>query len=67
MTLDNGKKIKFDILINTISPDEIFNFKYGRLKFMGEIYIKLYFLKKKFFQKMYFFNIIQMMKALLDL
>ena len=31
----NKKKIKFDILINTIAPDTLFNFKFGKLKFIG--------------------------------
>ncbi len=31
----NNKKIKYDIIINTIAPDTIFNFKYGKLKFIG--------------------------------
>ncbi|MDC1003218.1 UDP-galactopyranose mutase [Candidatus Pelagibacter sp.] len=31
----NGKKIKFDILINTIAPDTLFNYKFGKLKFIG--------------------------------
>lgn len=31
----NGNKIKFDILINTIAPDILFNYKYGKLKFIG--------------------------------
>jgi UDP-galactopyranose mutase len=31
----DGKKIKFDILINTIAPDTIFNYKFGKLKFIG--------------------------------
>ena len=31
----NGRKDSFDILINTIAPDEIFNFKYGKLGFIG--------------------------------
>lgn len=31
----NKKQYKFDILINTIPPDTIFNFKYGELKFIG--------------------------------
>jgi UDP-galactopyranose mutase len=30
-----NKIIKFDILINTISPDTLFKFKYGELKFIG--------------------------------
>ena len=31
----NNKKIEFDILINTIAPDTLFNFKFGKLKFIG--------------------------------
>jgi len=31
----DGKKIKFDILINTIAPDTLFDYKYGKLKFIG--------------------------------
>jgi len=31
----SGKKIKFDILINTIAPDTLFNYKFGKLKFIG--------------------------------
>lgn len=31
----DGKQIKFDILINTIAPDTIFNYKFGKLKFIG--------------------------------
>ncbi len=31
----DGNKIKFDILINTIAPDTLFNYKYGKLKFIG--------------------------------
>lgn len=30
-----GKEVKFDILINTIPPDTLFNYKYGKLKFIG--------------------------------
>ncbi len=35
IALINNKKINFDILINTISPDTLFNFKHGKLKFIG--------------------------------
>lgn len=56
VTLDNGKKIKFDILINTISPDEIFNFKYGRLKFIGRDLHKIVFPKEEIFPKDVFFQ-----------
>jgi UDP-galactopyranose mutase len=31
----NNGRIKFDILINTIPPDVLFDFKYGKLKFIG--------------------------------
>lgn len=31
----NNKKYNFDILINTIAPDTIFNYKFGELKFIG--------------------------------
>jgi len=31
----NNKKYDFDILINTIAPDTIFNYKFGELKFIG--------------------------------
>ena len=31
----NGEKIKFDILINIIAPDTLFNYKFGKLKFIG--------------------------------
>ena len=31
----NGEKIKYDLIINTISPDTLYNFCYGKLKFVG--------------------------------
>ena len=31
----NKKKYHFDILINTIAPDTVFNYKFGKLKFIG--------------------------------
>lgn len=34
-TIVNNKKYDFDILINTIAPDTIFNYKFGELKFIG--------------------------------
>ncbi len=51
----NGKKVKFDILINTISPDEIFNFKYGKLGFIGRDFHKIIFPSKEIFPKDVFF------------
>lgn len=35
IAIANRKKIKFDILINTIAPDTLFKFKFGKLKFIG--------------------------------
>ena len=31
----NNKKINYDIIINTIAPDTLFNYKLGKLKFIG--------------------------------
>jgi UDP-galactopyranose mutase len=49
------KKIKFDILINTISPDVLFNMKYGELKFIGRDLIKIVFPTEYVFPKNVFF------------
>ena len=57
-----NKKIKFDILINTISPDELFNKKFGELKFIGRDLIKIVFPTEYVFPKDVFFCIIQMKK-----
>ena len=51
----NGKKYFFDVLINTISPDEILNFKYGKLKFIGRDLHKIVFPVKEVFPKNVFF------------
>ena len=53
--LINNKKVKFDIFINTISPDEIFNFKYGKLAFIGRDFHKIVFPKEQIFPKDVFF------------
>ena len=50
-----GKKYKFDILINTIAPDTLFNYKYGKLKFIGRDLIKIVFPTKEVFPKDVFF------------
>ena len=60
----NKKKIKFDILINTISPDEIFNFKHGKLRFIGRDFHKIVLPVKEHFLKMYFFCTTLIMKNL---
>ena len=51
----NGKKRNFDILINTISPDEVFNFKYGKLAFIGRDFHKIVLPCKEVFPKDVFF------------
>ena len=51
----NGKKKHFDILINTISPDEVFNFKYGKLAFIGRDFHKIVLPCKEVFPKDVFF------------
>ena len=51
----NGRKDSFDILINTIAPDEIFNFKYGKLGFIGRDFHKIVFPSKEVFPKNVFF------------
>ena len=51
----NNKKEKFDILINTISPDEIFNFKHGKLGFIGRDFHKIVLPVKEVFPKDVFF------------
>ena len=51
----NNKKEKFDVLINTISPDEIFNFKHGKLGFIGRDFHKIVLPVKEVFPKDVFF------------
>ena len=51
----NNKKVKFDVFINTVSPDEIFNFKYGKLAFIGRDFHKIVFPKEQIFPKDVFF------------
>ena len=51
----NKKKVKFDIFINTVSPDVIFNFKYGKLAFIGRDMHKIVFPKENLFPTTVFF------------
>jgi UDP-galactopyranose mutase len=51
----NGKKYNFDILINTISPDILFNYKFGELKYIGRDLLKIVFPLKEVFPKDVFF------------
>jgi len=53
--LINKKKIKFDIFINTVSPDEVFNYKFGKLAFIGRDFHKIVFPKENLFPKNVFF------------
>ena len=51
----NNKKYKFDIVISSISPDILFNNKYGALKFIGRDFHKLVFPAKEIFPKNIYF------------
>ena len=53
--ISNGKKNYFDVLINTIAPDTLFNFKFGKLKFIGRDFHKIVFPVKEIFPKDVFF------------
>jgi UDP-galactopyranose mutase len=53
--LNKKLKIKFDILINTISPDEMFNKKFGELGFIGRDLHKIVFPTENVFPKNVFF------------
>ena len=51
----NGKKFNFDVLINTIATDTLFDFKFGKLKFIGRDFHKIVFPVKEVFPKDVFF------------
>jgi len=51
----NKSKHDYDILINTISPDFLFNYKYGELKFIGRDLHKIVFPTEHVFPKDVFF------------
>ena len=51
----NGKKFNFDVLINTIAPDTLFDFKFGKLKFIGRDFHKIVLPVKEVFPKDVFF------------
>ena len=55
VVINNKKKIKYDILINTISPDEIYKKKFGELKFIGRDLHLMVFPSKNVFPKDVFF------------
>jgi UDP-galactopyranose mutase len=51
----NNEKMRFDIIINTISPDTLFDFQYGELKFIGRDFHKIVLPMKECFPKDVFF------------
>ena len=55
ITINNRKTIKYDYLINTISPDEMFKKTFGELKFIGRDLHLIVFPTKNVFPKNIFF------------
>ena len=51
----NKKKLLFDIVISTISPDFFFNYKYGELRFIGRDFHKIVFPSQNIFPKNVYF------------
>ena len=51
----NNKKIKFDIVVSTISPDFLHDYKYGELKFIGRDFHKIVFPSEYVFPKNVYF------------
>ncbi len=51
----NGKSKKYDIIVNTISPDILFNFKYGELPYIGRDFHKIVLPKEHVFPKNVYF------------
>lgn len=51
----NNKKFKFDIVISTVSPDFLIDYKYGELKFIGRDFHKIVFPKENIFPKNVYF------------
>jgi UDP-galactopyranose mutase len=53
--LINNKKIKFDVVVSTISPDFLHDYKYGELKFIGRDFHKIVFPSEYVFPKNVYF------------
>jgi UDP-galactopyranose mutase len=53
--LINNKKENFDIVVNTISPDDIFDKKFGELKYIGRDFHKIVFPVEHVFPKNVYF------------
>lgn len=53
--LINNKKESFDIVVNTISPDDIFGKKFGELKYIGRDFHKIVFPVENVFPKNVYF------------
>lgn len=51
----NSEKLKFDIIVNTISPDEILNYKYGKLRYLGREFHKIVFPTENVFPENVYF------------
>ena len=51
----NNKKMTFDIVVSTISPDFFFNYSLGELKFIGRDFHKIVLPKKNVFPKNVYF------------
>jgi UDP-galactopyranose mutase len=51
----NNKIYKYDIIISTTSPDYLFNYKYGKLKYIGRDFHKIVLPTKEVFPKNVYF------------
>lgn len=51
----NGDKVKYDVIINTISLDDIFDYEYGELKYIGRDLFKIVLPMEHCFPKDVFF------------
>jgi UDP-galactopyranose mutase len=51
----NNKKCKFDIVVSTVSPDFLSDYKYGELKFIGRDFHKIVFPTETVFPKNVYF------------
>jgi len=51
----NSEKFKFDIIVNTISPDEILNYKHGKLRYLGREFHKIVFPTENVFPENVYF------------
>lgn len=52
----NGEKRKFDVIVNTIPPDILFDFEFGKLKFIGRDFFPIVLPIEHAFPENVFFN-----------